>query len=336
MFCVVVSGRLRWLQQGGFIELLNYSNGIICEIIVVCLFLEVVSCGNGYIFVYYLGDNDVCMMLYCSIEFWLQVRNFCWMCGFDFLICLQYFCWFYFVGFMMVLKFVFGVIFLYCCDSIELCICCGLYVYGWWMGLFCIVVFILMNYCKDFLMCFVFILFVFFLFVVGVLFVIVVYVVEGDDCFVLCLGVMNIDLDNMFRGKINVVGQDIGFFEDFKLGGKEWELCIDGMFCISNCQCLLFNYFKYDKDCCEIFGQDIFFGDVNVLFGSFVKGELKYQVVSLVYDYLVVDIDMFDFGLQLGVEYVKVSIKVYVDLGIVYEGQFFNEKIDGVVLVVGV
>ncbi len=58
---------------------------------------------------------------------------------------------------------------------------------------------------------------------------------------------MNIDSDNTLRGNTNVAGQDIGFSEDFKLGGKEWEPRIDGMFRISNRQRLLFNYFKYDR-----------------------------------------------------------------------------------------
>ena len=69
--------------------------------------------------------------------------------------------------------------------------------------------------------------------------------------------------------------------------------------------------------------------------GSFVKGELKYQVASTVYDYSVVDTDTFDLGLQLGAEYAKVSTKAYADLGTVYEGQFLNEKTDGVAPVVG-
>lgn len=158
---------------------------------------------------------------------------------------------------------------------------------------------------------------------------------EGDDRFALRLGAMNIDSDNTLRGKTNVAGQDIGFSEDFKLGGKEWEPRIDGMFRISNRQRLLFNYFKYDKDRRETLGQDISFGDVNVPSGSFVKGELKYQVASLVYDYSVVDTDTFDLGLQLGAEYAKVSTKAYADLGTVYEGQFLNEKTDGVAPVVG-
>ena len=65
---------------------------------------------------------------------------------------------------------------------------------------------------------------------------------------------MNIDSDNTLRGNTNVAGRDIGFSEDFKLGGKEWEPRIDGMFRISNRQRLLFNYFKYDKDRRETLG----------------------------------------------------------------------------------
>ncbi|AWH18386.1 hypothetical protein C1922_14325 [Stenotrophomonas sp. ZAC14D2_NAIMI4_7] len=158
---------------------------------------------------------------------------------------------------------------------------------------------------------------------------------EGDDRFALRLGAMNIDSDNTLRGQTNVAGQDIGFSEDFKLGGKEWEPRIDGMFRISDRQRLLFNYFKYDKDRRETLGQDITFGDVNVPADSFVKAELKYQVASLVYDYSVVDTDKFDLGLQLGAEYAKVSTKGYADLGTVYEGQFLDEKADGVAPVVG-
>ena len=43
-------------------------------------------------------------------------------------------------------------------------------------------------------------------------------------------------------------------------------------------------------------------GDFTVPAGSFVKGELKYQVASLVYDYSVVDTPQFSVGLQIGAE----------------------------------
>jgi len=52
---------------------------------------------------------------------------------------------------------------------------------------------------------------------------------EGDDRFALRLGAMNIDSDNTIRGDTTVAGQDVGFSEDFKLGGKEWEPRIEGI-----------------------------------------------------------------------------------------------------------
>ena len=158
---------------------------------------------------------------------------------------------------------------------------------------------------------------------------------EGDDRFALRLGAMNIDSDNTLRGNTNVAGQDIGFSEDFKLGGKEWEPRIDGMFRISNRQRLLFNYFKYDKDRRETLDEGVSWGDTTVPAGSFVKGELKYQVATLVYDYSVVDGDRFDLGLQLGAEYAKISADAYADVGDVYQGRFLNEKADGIAPVVG-
>ncbi|MGH8038365.1 MAG: hypothetical protein ACREPD_11530 [Stenotrophomonas sp.] len=158
---------------------------------------------------------------------------------------------------------------------------------------------------------------------------------EGDDRFALRLGAMNIDSDNTIRGNTTVLGQDVGFSEDFGLGGKEWEPRIDGLFRISDRQRLLFNYFKYDKDRRETLNDGISFGGETVPAGSFVKGELKYQVASLVYDYSVVDTEKFDLGLQLGAEYAKVSTKAYADLGTVYEGTFLDEKADGVAPVVG-
>lgn len=158
---------------------------------------------------------------------------------------------------------------------------------------------------------------------------------EGDDRFALRLGAMQIDSDNTIRGNTNIAGQDVGFSEDFGLGGKEWEPRVDGMFRISNRQRLLFNYFKYDKDRRETLDQGVSFGDTTVPAGSFIKGELKYQVASLVYDYSVVDTEKFDLGLQLGAEYAKVSTKAYADVGDLYQGEFLDEKADGVAPVVG-
>lgn len=158
---------------------------------------------------------------------------------------------------------------------------------------------------------------------------------EGDPRFTLRLGAMNIDTDNTIRGNTRIGGRDVNLSEDFDLGGKEWEPRVDGMFRISDRQRLIFDYFKYDKNRRETLSDSVSYGDTTVPAGSFVKGDLKYQVATLVYDYSVVDSGKFDLGLQLGAEYAKVSADAYADLGDLYQGRFLNEKTDGIAPVVG-
>lgn len=158
---------------------------------------------------------------------------------------------------------------------------------------------------------------------------------EADPRFTLRLGAMNIDTDNTIRGSTRIGGQNVDLSEDFSMGGKEWEPRVDGMFRISDRQRVIFDYFKYDKDRRETLGDTVSYGDTTVPAGSFVKGELKYQVATLVYDYSVVDGETFDFGLQLGAEYAKISADAYADLGDLYQGRFINEKADGIAPVVG-
>ncbi len=162
-----------------------------------------------------------------------------------------------------------------------------------------------------------------------------VHAAEEDPRFTLRLGAMNIDTDNTIRGSTVIGGQPINLSEDFGMGGKEWEPRVDGLFRISDRQRLIFDYFKYDKDRRQTLGETLSYGDTTVPAGSFVKGELKYQVATLVYDYSVVDSEKFDVGLQLGAEYAKVSADAYADLGDLYQGRFLNEKTDGIAPVVG-
>ncbi|MCD9085783.1 hypothetical protein [Stenotrophomonas sp. SY1] len=169
----------------------------------------------------------------------------------------------------------------------------------------------------------------------GLLAALPAHAAEEDPRFTLRLGAMQIDTDNTIRGSTNIAGQDINLSEDFDLGGKEWEPRVDGLFRISDRQRLIFDYFKYDKDHRETLGDSVSVGDITVPAGSFVKGELKYQVATLVYDYSVVDGEQFDFGLQLGAEYAKVSANAYADLGDLYQDRFIDEKTDGVAPVVG-
>lgn len=158
---------------------------------------------------------------------------------------------------------------------------------------------------------------------------------EDDPRFTLRLGAMNIDNDNTIRGNTNLGGQDINLSEDFKMGGKEWEPRVDGLFRISDRQRLIFDYFKYDKDRRETLDDTISYDGTTVPAGSFIKAELKYQVGSLVYDYSVVDGETFDLGLQIGAEYAKVSAKGFADLGDLYQGRFLDESTDGIAPVVG-
>lgn len=130
---------------------------------------------------------------------------------------------------------------------------------------------------------------------------------DDDNRFTLRLGAMNIDSDNTLRGTTVAGGRELSFDEDFGLGGKEWEPRVDGVLRLSPRQRLVFDYFKYDKDRRETLGQAVSYDGTTVPAGSFVKGQLKYQVASLVYDFAVVDSEAVSLGLQIGAEYAKVS-----------------------------
>ena len=158
---------------------------------------------------------------------------------------------------------------------------------------------------------------------------------DGDDRFTLRLGAMNIDSDNTLRGTTTAGGRELSFSEDFGLGGKEWEPRVDGMFRLSERQRLIFDYFKYTKNRRETLNDTVTYDGTTVPAGSFVKGELKYQVASFVYDYSVVDTDTVDLGLQIGAEYARIDADAYADLGSAYQGRFLNEKADGIAPVVG-
>ncbi len=157
---------------------------------------------------------------------------------------------------------------------------------------------------------------------------------DGDDRFTIRLGAMNVDNDNTLRGN-TIDGNEISGSQDFDFGGKEWEPRVDGMFRISTRQRLIFDYFKYDKDRREELGENLSYDGATVPAGSFVKGELKYQVATLVYDYSVIDTPQFSLGLQIGAEWAKVQANAYADLGDLYTGTFVDESEDGAAPVVG-
>lgn len=158
---------------------------------------------------------------------------------------------------------------------------------------------------------------------------------DTDDRFTIRLGAMNVDNDNTLRGNTTIAGNEVSGSQDFDFGGKEWEPRVDGVFRISTRQRLIFDYFKYDKDRREELGEDVSYDGVTVPSGSFVKGELKYQVASLIYDYSVIDTPQFSMGLQIGAEWAKVQANAYADLGDLYTGTFVDESEDGAAPVVG-
>ncbi len=159
---------------------------------------------------------------------------------------------------------------------------------------------------------------------------------DTDDRFQLRLGAMNIDNNNTLRGTTTVNGSTLSGTQDFDFGGKEWEPRVDGVFRLSNRQRLIFDYFKYDKDRREALSEDVSLGGTTVPAGSFIKGELKYQVASLVYDYAVIDNPTYSLGLQLGAEYAKIEASAYTDLGALYTGEVLDESADGAAPVVGI
>ncbi|MFC6839571.1 hypothetical protein [Xanthomonas theicola] len=163
-----------------------------------------------------------------------------------------------------------------------------------------------------------------------------VHAADPDDRFTLRLGAMNIDNSNTLRGRTTVDGQQISGAQDFGFGGKEWEPRVDGAFRLSTRPRLIFDYFKYDKDRRESLGQDVSYNGTTVPAGSFIKGELKYQVASLVYDYAAIDAPTYNLGLQIGAEYARVEANAYADLGALYRGDAIDDREDGAAPVVGV
>ena len=158
---------------------------------------------------------------------------------------------------------------------------------------------------------------------------------QHDDRFTLRIGAIHLDSDNTLRGATDVQGRTLRFDEDFDLGGKEWEPRIDGVFRLGQRNRLIFDYFRFNKDRREVLDQSVSWEGESVPAGSFVKGDLTYQVSSLVYDFAAVDTSDFQLGLQLGVEYAKVTAKADADLGTLYRGRFLDEKADGAAPVVG-
>lgn len=61
--------------------------------------------------------------------------------------------------------------------------------------------------------------------------------------------------------------------------------------------------------------NDLSYDDVTLPAGCFAKGEVKFQLASLMYDFAVIDTPGFGVGLQLGAEWAKLQGEVYAEAG---------------------
>jgi hypothetical protein len=93
----------------------------------------------------------------------------------------------------------------------------------------------------------------------------------------------------------------------------------DGMFRISDRNRLIFDYFSYRKSGGATLDHDVDVGDDVILpEGSFARGQAKFELASLIYDYSVIDTPTFSGGLQIGAEWAKVSASAKADIGDVH------------------
>lgn len=154
-----------------------------------------------------------------------------------------------------------------------------------------------------------------------------------DDGFTVRLGAMSADAQSELRGQSVFNGDAMGFSQDFDFGGKETVPRMEGQFRFGERSRLLFNYFNYDKDRRLTLSEDIEFDGTVIPAASYAKGEIDFEVASLVYDFAVAETDTFSWGLQIGAEYAKLEAKAFADVG---DGQYrTRESADGFAPVVG-
>lgn len=138
---------------------------------------------------------------------------------------------------------------------------------------------------------------------------------DTDDRVTLRLGAMNVDAQGELRGSTVFEGNDLAFSEDFDFGSKEWVPRVDGVFRMGERQRLIFDYFQYDKSQRATLSEDLSYDDVTIPAGSFAKGEVEFQLASLMYDFAVVETERSSIGLQLGAEWAKLKGSVYAEAG---------------------
>src|SRR5690606_26898545 len=154
-----------------------------------------------------------------------------------------------------------------------------------------------------------------------------------EERVILRFGAMSADADSQLRGDGEFEGEPISFNEDFDFGGDEIVPRIDGQFRFGDRHRLVFDYFNYDKDRRWTLDEDISYGGETIPAGSFIGGEVEFEVASLAYDFAVVETDAVSWGLQLGVEYASIQAGARAEVG--DETWSARETSDGFAPVIG-
>lgn len=154
-----------------------------------------------------------------------------------------------------------------------------------------------------------------------------------EERVVLRAGGMWADADSQLRGNGEFEGEPINFREDFDFGGTEVAPRLSGQFRFAERHRLVFDYFNYDKDRRWTLSEDISYGGETIPAGSFIGGDVEFEIASLAYDFAVVETDTVSWGLQLGVAYAGMEARASAALG--DDDWSARESTDGFAPVVG-
>ncbi|RPE75845.1 YfaZ family protein [Vulcaniibacterium tengchongense] len=138
---------------------------------------------------------------------------------------------------------------------------------------------------------------------------------QDDPRFTLRIGAMRADAQSELSARTRYMGEDFNYSQDFDFGSDETVPRFDGVLRLSERQRLIFDYFRYDKDRTATLDRDLSYDEVTLPAGSFARGEIEFQLASLMYDYAVVDTGTFELGLQVGAEWAKLEGTLHAEAG---------------------
>jgi hypothetical protein len=158
---------------------------------------------------------------------------------------------------------------------------------------------------------------------------------QGDSAFTLRLGAMSADLDATLSASTDAMDQSVSGSQDFDFGSSKVSPRIDGVWKISDRNRLVFDYFRYDKDSEQSFGQDVSIGGYTLPANSFVKLDTRFQLASLIYDFSVIETENVSLGLELGAEWAKIDAALSGDAGDELGSFRESAQVDGIAPVAG-